>query len=560
MRFLIVNGFNATQVNGKTFDHFRTSIQQMISSQKEVADTECEYHIRDRHSLDDFLYEPETSLIRMEYGLKFDSLDIVFIIASPNQKPWHPNMRKVLTLIRMCLKTKKLLFTTSFGAQAIAYLCSTNFSVHANITNNHGDGCKLVDFPKYTLQAFKNGPNEYFLDSTTGDLYFYSKVTDEWLPKANTGLHNRRDAMEYQSIGRFVVKSPTYKPKQNILANQNDMFCSIKKQFLHHWLFKGVQMEFSVNLINQWDIHAITFTNPDRKFLALAENNLRGPLIIESDNIIATMFELESKQKDTMKILSNFIDNAVKLIRFNNNYNSVSITNEKYFSSNKGLDNIELVFQQKKKSSNLNPEDLHKKQQKNFMLEYRKLLNTAIQETERDKIFHVGFSVKKDRLPDFVQQNNIQDKNYKVTRRKSFQLKKAQFLRQQSQINVGGDDDQQIKDLQDESPRRKLPFQNVVVTANTSKRLFHSKMNSHPKTPLTIENEEYPPQDPDVQTLCQSTARKILHPTLDDEFLGSKKIWVPGYLSKDRIRNGKPPYTQRSMRTQILRNHTDSLV
>lgn len=45
-----------------------------------------------------------------------------------------------------------------------------------------------------------------------------------------------------------------------------------------------------------------------------------------------------------MKILSNFIDNAVKIIRFNNTYNSVSITNDKYFSSNKGLDNIELVF------------------------------------------------------------------------------------------------------------------------------------------------------------------------------------------------------------------------
>ena len=35
------------------------------------------------------------------------------------------------------------------------------------------------------------------------------------------------------------------------------------------------------------------------------------------------------------------------------------------------------------------------------MVEYRKLLNNAIQETERDKIFHVGMSVKKDRLPEY---------------------------------------------------------------------------------------------------------------------------------------------------------------
>lgn len=103
-----------------------------------------------------------------------------------------------------------------------------------------------------------------------------------------------------------------------------------------------------------------------------------------------------------------------------------------------------------------------------------------------------------------------------------------------------------------------MPFTNVT-TANTNKRL-HSKMNSQPKTPLTIENEDHHPYDPDFQFLCQSTARKILHPTLEDEFLGSKKIWVPGYLSKDRFKVANPPGTQRSMRTQILRNHTESLV
>lgn len=65
---------------------------------------------------------------------------------------------------------------------------------HVNVTNANGEGCKLVEFPKYTLQALKNGPNEYFLDSTTGDMYLYNKATDEWLPRANTGIHNRRDA------------------------------------------------------------------------------------------------------------------------------------------------------------------------------------------------------------------------------------------------------------------------------------------------------------------------------------------------------------------------------
>lgn len=42
-----------------------------------------------------------------------------------------------------------------------------------------------------------NGHDDYFLDSATGDLYSYAKPTDEWIPKANVGLHYRRDAMEY---------------------------------------------------------------------------------------------------------------------------------------------------------------------------------------------------------------------------------------------------------------------------------------------------------------------------------------------------------------------------
>lgn len=65
--------------------------------------------------MDDFLYEPETSLIRIDHGLKFDGLDMIFIIAPANTKPWNPNMNKIITLIRMCIKTKKLLFLTAFG-------------------------------------------------------------------------------------------------------------------------------------------------------------------------------------------------------------------------------------------------------------------------------------------------------------------------------------------------------------------------------------------------------------------------------------------------------------
>ena len=42
-----------------------------------------------------------------------------------------------------------------------------------NVTNNHREGFKLVEFPKYTTIALKNGHD---------DLYFYNKITDERIP------------------------------------------------------------------------------------------------------------------------------------------------------------------------------------------------------------------------------------------------------------------------------------------------------------------------------------------------------------------------------------------
>lgn len=60
-----------------------------------MADIDFEYLILDRHNLESFLYEPETALIKPENGQKFDTLDIVFIIAPPNLRPWNSHMRNV---------------------------------------------------------------------------------------------------------------------------------------------------------------------------------------------------------------------------------------------------------------------------------------------------------------------------------------------------------------------------------------------------------------------------------------------------------------------------------
>ncbi|CAD8072802.1 unnamed protein product [Paramecium primaurelia] len=538
MKFLIVNGFTATASHSKIFNQFRQQIYEITQAQKEVADIDFDYIELDRHNLEEYLFEPETSHIKPEKGQKFNSLDMVFIIASPNTRPWNPNMRNIISLIRMCIKTKKLLFMTSFGAQALAYLCASNISTHINITNGNGEGSKLVDFPKYTLQALKNSHDDYFLDTTTGDLYTYNKVTDEWMPKCNIGIHHRRDAMEFQSIGKYVVKSPAYKPKQPMLSNQTEMTCIIKKPFLHYWLFKDVNIEFQIKQTNTWDIHTITFTNPEKRFQSLAENNLRGPLILQCDNIIAILFELDYKQKDQINLLSNFIENGIKIIRYSNTYNTISITNEKQFFSPRGLENIELIYNQdtKQKSQHLQ-EDIMKKQHKAYVREYRKLVNKAIldSEKERDKILHVGFSVKKNRLPEVVEQNNIQQKTLKATQRKSFFAKKEQFYQNFESLKLNLDENQSYK--------------------NPSTSRKHLKLRTEPKGVTYQMIEE--PEDPNlIQThrvLSQVEVRRQLHPSLNQEFLGSQKIWIPGFLKQNKSKfSQSQPNSGRQTFQQLL--------
>lgn len=114
--------------------------KQALNSQKELIDTETEFFIRDRHNIDDFLYELDSSYVKKEAAKLFDHVDIIFISGEPYLLPWAPSAKKVIflksnvdylnqimILIRMCLRVKKNVFFSSFALQALVFLCSTNF-------------------------------------------------------------------------------------------------------------------------------------------------------------------------------------------------------------------------------------------------------------------------------------------------------------------------------------------------------------------------------------------------------------------------------------------------
>ena len=50
--------------------------------------------------------------------------------------------------------------------------------------------------------------NDLFLDNVTGDLYGFNYETEEWTTKYNAGIHYRRAAEEFKTLGKYIIKAP----------------------------------------------------------------------------------------------------------------------------------------------------------------------------------------------------------------------------------------------------------------------------------------------------------------------------------------------------------------
>lgn len=85
---------------------------------------------------------------------------------------------------------------------------------------------------------------------------------------------------------------------------------------MSHWIFKGCYHEFIVENIQKWDPHPINIVNIEtikKLYTVLAEGE-RGPQIAEHFNTIAIQFPIRAKHPETIKLLQNFITNALTRI------------------------------------------------------------------------------------------------------------------------------------------------------------------------------------------------------------------------------------------------------
>jgi hypothetical protein len=97
---------------------------------------------------------------------------------------------------------------------------------------------------------------DFFLDNVTGDIYNYNADREEWQAKYNVGLHYEKAAQEYYTLGKYMLKTPTYRVKtlnlENIYISKNyELICYLKKIYVNHYLLLGknfICLFFIVNI------------------------------------------------------------------------------------------------------------------------------------------------------------------------------------------------------------------------------------------------------------------------------------------------------------------------
>lgn len=96
------------------------------------------------------------------------------------------------------------------------------------------------------------------------------------------------------------------------------MICYVDKYHLGHYLFKGVEPAFVVDVVNLWDPHDVCTTSINvvkERLITMAEAN-RGPIVAMHQNSCCCQFLINRKYRETVTILRNFIIKKVDEITY----------------------------------------------------------------------------------------------------------------------------------------------------------------------------------------------------------------------------------------------------
>lgn len=440
----------------------------------------------------------------------------------------------------MCLLTQKNVFATSCAMQCFIYLCASNFEKPINVINGL-EGSRIEDFYRLKTETMNLTSRDLFLDNVTGDFYLYSESSGQWLPIANAGLHSNRAVQVFNSIGKYMIKAPIYKPQPRLdkyglfLQRNYENFCFLKKIHIQHWLLQDVEIEFVVATRNTWDIHPFNFVNPKRTFLTLGEGP-RGPMIIEIGcNIIATQFTIEEEYPETMKIFSNFIKAKLKDITNLKEDSRLLIEKLAESSKNNYVDPLVAAKNENQANRQIRMLGTSRPQSGISNQTHQSVSYVKIRPTSAKHFSHVGYSSKKIETLDIIDNNAILVNNVIEANNKAQNPNRSLSL-------IG----QKIDTKSCDNFLKSEPNESYAVL-NVKK--IESKVKSRPQTAslarfddlfekspsnqkeknnkISLDNFESKSKKEIVKNITAYEMRKMLHPDINPQYLpDNQELWV----------------------------------
>lgn len=322
---------------------------------------------------------------------------------------------------------------------------------------------------------------DFFLDNVTGDIYNFNRETEEWYPKGNVGLHHRRSAEEYQTLGKYIVKAPIYRPKKMIelieiyKAKTTETIIYIKKNYMNHWTVKDIYpLEFKAQLLGEWDCHNFSFVNKEKMFFVIGESE-KGPAILDFGNFIALHCNVEKNYPSTLPFVKNFIDRSIDIMK-----------------SNK-LNSVKKIIELHPKSKVLNlitfgEQNLSKK------VKVRTSIKNQNDDDFNSKPQNVGFSFAKNKFPKIIANNAV-----------ALNLESATNTLKNNKKN----------NLQKSSLHHK---NRPLIKVSNSSLNFRNLTEPSKVLEENIKDDE--------ELLSKKKIRTFLHPTLSSDHLKDEVMWV----------------------------------
>ncbi|KAG9413869.1 hypothetical protein AC1031_013080 [Aphanomyces cochlioides] len=315
MRVLLVNGYS--HASHERYHQFKQLVLGSLRYMEKLDVTGMTLLEKHRSDLTEFIFELHSDTSDPAAITRFDRLDFVFVDGDCTLPPWHPGLKKVCTLVKMCMMTGKCLFGATFAASMLAYLCSTGGEmIHAIHNNSKGVSLKTMQSippPEDELQ-----PHDVLLDSDTGDYYKFNSVKCAWEPKGNTGiiLHSSDRDRDFGSRPNSA-RGGTRRRKDSTLCHSKlaDTTCCGRLEMQNHIYLQGLsRRQFLVNCPSKWDLDERITCTGGNKYTVFVDSQ-RGPLLIEFGNALCAHFIISKDYTETCTILVNFVKSKFDQIK-----------------------------------------------------------------------------------------------------------------------------------------------------------------------------------------------------------------------------------------------------